>query len=295
MNHKRTFFRSTALVLAVAAGASALAQGAQSRIINIQGAPRGDMRNGPITFSGNPIKATVSTLNISASGAELKAPAGKTITAAAGERTATFSGDIKVNRGGLDAKGGSLVYNEKSGVGVLTQNATAAFKPQSGETVNIKAQKMSLDVDKKSSTSEGSVVLVQGNQSAAADKLIFDEVKELGVMTGNPRLRQAASGNRKELNITGNEVRALTANKTIFVKGNVRLVQGTITTTGDALFYDDKNNVAYVVGNAKSVDSSNKSTVSAPASGALEQRTDLGRVRSLNSYTIPTGQFELSR
>ena len=67
------------------------------------------------------------------------------------------------------------------------------------------------------------------------------------------------------------------------------------TTTGDAVYYDDRKNVAYVVGNAVSVDSKSKVTVCAPASGYLEQRTDLGRVRALNSaYKIPVEQFKLS-
>ena len=66
------------------------------------------------------------------------------------------------------------------------------------------------------------------------------------------------------------------------------------TTTGNAVYYDDRKNVAYVVGNAVSVDSKTKVTVRAPASGALEQRTDLGRVRALNTaYKIPTEQFKL--
>jgi len=75
----------------------------------------------------------------------------------------------------------------------------------------------------------------------------------------------------------------------------VKLVHGTTTTTGDAVYYDDRKNVAYVVGNAVSVDSKSKVTVKAPASGYLEQRTDLARVRALNSaYKIPTDQFKLT-
>ena len=59
-------------------------------------------------------------------------------------------------------------------------------------------------------------------------------------------------------------------------------------------YYDDAKNVAYVVGNALSVDSKSKVTVRAPASGYLEQRTDLARVRVLNSaYKILTEQFKL--
>ena len=79
------------------------------------------------------------------------------------------------------------------------------------------------------------------------------------------------------------------------ISGKVRLTQGTISTTGDAVYYDDARNVAYVVGNAVSVDSKAGTTVRARPTGALEQRTDLGRVRALDSgYSIPTAQFKLS-
>ncbi len=162
------------------------------------------------------------------------------------------------------------------------------------DTVSISAGQMSLDVDNNVSTSTGSVRLTSGNQSGRAERLIFDEDKELAQLTGTPSLTRAAKGNQKELVMTGQEVRALTGNKTLYVRGGVRLVQGTLTTTGDSVYYDDKKNVAYVIGNAVSVDSKTKVTVRAPASGALEQRTDLARVRALNTaYKIPAEQFKL--
>ena len=288
--------KAAVLALLTLAGTGVLAQGDANRIINIQGGPKGDMRNGPVTFTGNPVRATVSTLSITARQAQLTAPQGQTITASQGKRTARFANDVRVQRGRLSAQGSELVYNEGTGEGVLRGNARASFVPadKSGETVQIKAGSMSLDVDNNVSTSKSNVVLRQGDQSAAANQLVFDEDRELGVLTGAPRLRQAASGNRKEMLITGNEVRARTGSKTLYVKGNVKLVQGSITTTGNALFYDDNKNVAYVVGNAVSRDSKTGSTIKAPASGALEQRTDLARVSTLSGgYNIPTAQFKL--
>ncbi|WP_261664769.1 LptA/OstA family protein [Deinococcus sp. Marseille-Q6407] len=289
--------KAIALGLLAVAGTGVLAQANANRIINIQGSPRGDLRNGPIVFSGNPVQAKVSTLSITAREARLAAPQGQTIVGSQGRRNSRFAGDVRVQRGRLSAQGSELVYNEGTGEGVLRGNARASFVPEDrnrGEIVQIKGQSMSLDVDKNISTSKGSVVLRQGNQSAAAAQLVFDEDRELGVLTGSPRLRQDARGNQKELLITGGQVRALTGSKTVYVKDNVKLVQGSITTTGNALFYDDNKNVAYVVGNAVSRDSKSGSTVRAPSSGALEQRTDLARVRTLNSgYNIPTSQFKL--
>ncbi|MBB5235768.1 LptA/OstA family protein [Deinococcus budaensis] len=285
------------LTLALAA-TTVLAQGtSEKRIINIQGAPRGDLRTGPLTFSGNPVKATVSSLQIQAAQATLAAPPGTPLTTAKGKRTASFKDNVLVTRGRLTAKGGQLAYNEATGQGVMSAGPTATFVPEdksSGDTVNISATQMSLDVDNNVSTSTGNVRLTNGNQSGRADRLIFDEDRELAQLTGNPTLTRAAKGNQKELTITAQEVRARTAANTLYVRGGVRLVQGTLTTTGNAVYYDDKKNVAYVVGNAVSVDSKSKVTVRAPASGYLEQRTDLARVRALNSaYQIPTEQFKL--
>jgi len=288
------------LTLALAATtvfAQTVAPAAEKRIINIQGAPRGDLRTGPLTFTGSPVKATVSSLQIQAAQATLAAPAGTPLTTAKGKRTASFKDSVLVTRGRLTAKGGQLAYSEVSGQGVMSANPSATFVPEDrseGDTVNISAAQMSLDVDNNVSTSSGNVRLTNGSQSGKAERLVFDEDRELAQLTGNPTLTRAAKGSQKELVMTGQEVRARTAAKTLYVRGGVRLVQGTLTTTGNAVYYDDKKNVAYVVGNAVSIDSKSKVTVRAPASGYLEQRTDLARVRALNSaYQIPTEQFKL--
>ncbi|ALW87751.1 LptA/OstA family protein [Deinococcus actinosclerus] len=290
--------KTTSLLALLALTAPVLAQtDAGKRLITIEGAPRGDVRNGPLNFTGNPVKAKVSTLNIEASQAILAAPKGTALIEAKGKRTADFTGNVKVVRGRLTATGNALAYSEATGQGVLNGSASATFTPDKtdGDTVTIRAAQMSLDVDNDRSTSTGGVSLSNGAQSGKADKLVFDEQRELALLTGTPSLTRAAKGSQKELIITGQEVRALTKTKTLYVRGGVKLVQGTTTTTGDAVYYDDRKNVAYVVGNAVSVDSKSKVTVKAPASGYLEQRTDLARVRALNSaYKIPTDQFKLT-
>ncbi|MFC6592044.1 LptA/OstA family protein [Deinococcus lacus] len=290
------FKKRMTLILALAAG-TVLAQTAQNRIVKIQGAPRGDVKNGPLTFTGNPVRATVSSLSITAKEARLAAPAGQTMAAAQGKRNARFMGDVKVTRGRLTAQGNELAYNEASGQGVLSGNARASFVPDdksNGDTVSITAAKMSLDVDSNVSTSTGSVKLVNGNQSGRAETLVFDEDRELARLTGSPTLTRTATGKQKELVITGKEARALTKNKTLYVTGGVKLVQGSIVTTGNSLYYDDNKNVAYVVGNAVSKDSKTGTTFKAPAKGALEQRTDLARVRTLSTaFNIPTAQFKM--
>ena len=269
----------------------------QDRLLRVQGAPRGDLRNGPLTYTGSPVNATVSTLKAQAQQVVVAAPAGTPFAQAEGKRTGTFDGIVVVSRGRLTARGGKLVYSEATGLGVLSGNPSATFVPEkddSTDPVNISAGQMSLDVDTNLSTSTGGVKLVSGDQTGRAERLVFDEDRELAQLTGTPTLTRAAKANQKELVISGQEVRALTKAKTLYVRGGVKLVQGTTTTTGDAVYYDDKKNVAYVVGNAVSVDSKSKATLRAPASGYLEQRTDLGRVSVKNSkFTIPTAQFKL--
>lgn len=85
--------------------------------------------------------------------------------------------------------------------------------------MTIKAAQMSLDVDNDRSTSTGGVTLSNGTQSGKADKLVFDEQRELALLTGTPSLTRAARGSQKELIITGQEVRALTKTKTLYVRG----------------------------------------------------------------------------
>ncbi len=297
---KRPLVLVSALVLTTALAA----QG--DRILRFDSAAmvQGNLRSGPVNYTGKdggPVKATVNSINISANSALLTAPAGSTLANSEGKRTATFSGggdDVNVVRGRLTAKGGQLAYSEASGQGVLTGSPSAVFVPEKkddGDPVNIKAAQMSLDVDNNISTSTGDVQLVSGTQTGKADKLVFDEDKEVGVLTGSPSMSRAASGKQKELTIVGTEARVVTKGKLLYVKGNVKLTQGTSTTTGNAVYYDDKKNVAYVVGNAVSTDSKTGTKVTALKNGYLEQRTDLGRVRALSKpYVIPTERFLLT-
>ena len=261
---------------------------------------QGDLRNGPYNYTGKAgaaVKATVGTVSIAAPQASMKAPAGTPMANAEGKRSADFTGGVTVLRGRLTARGAALNYSEATGQGVLTGTPSAVFTPEKkgDDPVNIAAANMSLDVDTNMSTSTGNVKLVSGVQTGRADKVVFDEGKELGLLTGNMSLSRAATAKAKELNVVGTEARILTKGKLLYVVGKVKLTQGTSTTTGDAVYYDDARNVAYVVGNAVSVDSKTGTTVRARASGALEQRTDLGRVRAVDAgFTIPTAQFKLS-
>ncbi len=300
MNRNQT--RVTVLLSALIGSTLAAAAAPANRVLKFETSAQlqGDLRNGPYNYTGKAgaaVKATVGTVSIAAPQASMKAPAGTPMASAEGKRSADFTGGVTVLRGRLTAKGAALNYSEASGQGILTGAPSAVFTPEKkgDDPVNIAAANMSLDVDTNMSTSTGNVKLVSGVQTGRADKVVFDEGKELGLLTGNMSLSRAATAKAKELNVVGTEARILTKGKLLYVLGKVKLTQGTTTTTGDAVYYDDAKNVAYVVGNAVSVDSKTGTTVRARASGALEQRTDLGRVRAVDAgFTIPAAQFKLS-
>ena len=299
----RTQTRVTVLLSALIGTTLAVAATAPiNRVLKFETSAQlqGDLRNGPYNYTGKAgaaVKATVGTVSIAAPQASMKAPTGTPMANAQGRRSADFTGGVTVLRGRLSAKGAALNYSEASGQGLLTGAPSAVFTPEKkgDDLVNIAAANMSLDVDTNMSTSTGNVKLVSGVQTGRADRVVFDEGKELGLLTGNMSLSRAATAKAKELNVVGTEARILTKGKLLYVLGKVKLIQGSTTTTGDAVYYDDARNVAYVVGNAVSTDSKTGTTVRARASGALEQRTDLGRVRAVDAgFTIPAAQFKLS-
>lgn len=294
--------KRTAAVLLASALALATAQTANptNRIIRFDSSARvqGDLRNGPYEYAATAgtIRATVGNVQIAAPRATLRAPQGVTMAAAEGRRVAQFAGTVQVQRGRLAARGETLVYSEATGQGVLSGTPQAIFSPERGsdqDPVQIRANQMSLDVDSNVSTSTGNVRLVSGAQSGSSDRLVFDETRELGVLTGNLRLARAGAEGRRPLTMTGQEARVLTKNRLMYVRGGVRLVQDGVSTSGDALYYDDDNNVAYVIGNAVSVDTARGATI---RGNVLEQRTDLARVRVLTApVNLNLEQFGLPR
>ncbi|MEJ2289245.1 MAG: hypothetical protein P8Y02_11510 [Deinococcales bacterium] len=183
----------------------------QQRVITIDdsgGTQSGNLRFGPIVYEHpDPfgIKATVSTLTIYGHHAVLKAPDGVSIFKG-GERTATFDGGVKVERGRLTATGPSLVYSEERNLGQLTE---------------------------------------QGGQVTIT--------------------RTDADG--KKLVITADEIRVLTDQKKLYATGNVTVVDGSITSKGATVFFDDNQAIAEILGAAgkpaTAVDSKNGSSLRA--------------------------------
>ena len=236
------------------------AEGAASdRIITIDGSggtQRGNLRSGPIVYEHpdpRGIRATVSTLTILGSYAELTAPEGTSI-ARGGERTASFRNGVEVNRGRLTATGPQLVYSEATGLGVMEGGVEVVIESEEEgeEPVRIAAAQVSFDVDTDRSTSTGDVRLDNGNQAAAADTLVFEEEANLGVLTSEGGQVQITrtSEDGDLMTITADEIRVLTEANRLYARGNVTVVDGSITSRGQVVFFDDEAGVAEVIGTA---------------------------------------------
>jgi len=229
----------------------------QRRIITIDGSggtQSGNLRSGPIVYDHPDafgIEATVSTLTILGSHAELTAPAGASITQG-GARVAAFTGGVRVERGRLSASGPALTYSEATGLGVLAGRADVVVTPEdeADADVRIAADEVAFDVDTDRSTSTGNVTLVNGQQSAEADTLVYEEDRELAVLTSAGSqvtiTREDDAGDVTV--ITADEIRVLTGAKLLYARGNVTVVDGAITSTGAQVFFDDNSGIAEVIG-----------------------------------------------
>jgi len=256
-----------ALVAAAFAQGEAPAEGAppaeeaatDNRIITIDGSggtQRGNLRSGPIIYEHpepTGITATVSTLTILGSYAELSAPEGVSI-ATGGERRASFRNGVVVRRGRLEAIGPALEYDEATGLGVLSEvvEVEIAAEDEGEEPVYITANSVSFDVDTDRSTSTGDVELVNGNQTAAAQTLIFEEESDLGVLSdeGGQAVITRLDENGEQMTISADEIRVLTSENRLYASGNVTVVDGAITSTGAVVFFDDATGIAEIIGSA---------------------------------------------
>ena len=281
------------------------AAGPGQRIITItyDGGTRNspDLRYGPYIYEHpNPdgLEAKVSNLEIFAQRGELSAPEGVLIAEAEGEREASFTGGVRVERGRLTATGPALTYSEQTGRGVMPQKTAIVVQPakEGDNVVNIGTDTVTFDVDTDTSTSQGNVTLVNGAQDAQADELIFEEGRDLAVLSN--QTGQAVARRKNDdgtfLTITADEIRALTDTDVLLATGNVAIVDGDNTTTGTTLYYDDTASRAEVIGNpAVSV---NEALGSTTRGGRIEQRTDIDAVQQLSDPTpsFDTAQFNLS-
>ena len=292
-------------LIGLAAFAQAPAAQQKERIITItyDGGTRNspDLRYGPYLYESprkDGIVGKVSNLSIFTQRGELKAPKDVLIAEAEGQRTANFSGGVRVERGRLTAEGPALEYSESTGLGVMPQKTAIVVEPEdkNDDVVDIDTDTVTFDVDTDTSTSEGNVSLTNGNQDAQADTMIFEEGRELAVLSSDDGQAVARRENPDGsfLTITANEIRVLTGSDILLATGTVTIVDGAVTSTGDTVFYDDEAARAEIIGSpAESVDEEFGSTI---RGGRIEQRTDTDVVRQLSDPTpsFDPSQFELT-
>lgn len=269
------------------------------RVISIDssgGNQSGNLRFGPIQYTHpdpEGIEATVSNLTIFAQEAELRGPEGEEIalTAAKGRRTATFTAGVRVTRNRLESKGSDLTYTEEDGLGILVGGVDIMVAPKDEEDdpVLITAETAEFDVDTDVSTSRGNVELENGNQSAESDELIFEEDRNLGRLSGMDRqctlTREDDDGDI--LTITADVCRVLTDEDKLLATGNVTIVDGSITSKGDIVFFDDNVSRAEIIGvdnPATSVDEEEGVEISGDR---IEQRTDLDTIEIIDD-SVPS-------
>lgn len=256
-----------------------------------------DLRYGPYIYEHpepDGVTATVSNLEIFAQRGELRAPEGVLIAEAEGEREAQFTGGVRVERGRLTATGPALTYSEATGRGVMPQETAIVVEPADAEddVVNIQTDEVTFDIDTDTSVSRGNVTLTNGSQNAEAQELVFEEGRDLAVLTDETgrAVAQRENDDGTTLTITADEIRVLTGTDVLLATGNVEIIDGDITTTGDTVYYDDEASRAEVIGNpAVSVDAAFGSTI---RGGRIEQRTDIDSVQQLSD---PTPSFDAAQ
>jgi lipopolysaccharide transport protein LptA len=151
--------------------------------------------------------------------------------------------------------------------------------------VNITAESADFDVDTDVSISKGKVDLVNGNQAAKANEVIYEEERDLGKLTseGAQVTMTRTDDEGETTTITADVIYVLTDNKKIHALGNVTVVDGSITSTGDEVFFDDEKSRAEVIGienEATAVDEDEGITISGER---IEQRTDTDAISVLTT------------
>jgi lipopolysaccharide export system protein LptA len=264
--------RSLSLMTCLLLAAALAQQAGEERIIRIdsEGASvSGNLRFGPHEYTHpepEGIVATVSNLTILSSQATLDVPADEQgqvlLSEAEGRRLAKFQGGVRVLRGRLEATGPTLRYSEATGLGLLAGGAEIRIEPadESDDPVQIMTEEVEFDVDNDTSVSRGEVRLVSGNQRADADRLLFEEGRSLACLSteeGQVTLTRT-DANGDELTITADEACVLTEEEKLYARGNVTVVDGSITSTGEQVFFDDERALAEIIGSpARSVDQAN--------------------------------------
>jgi lipopolysaccharide export system protein LptA len=103
-------------------------------------------------------------------------------------------GTVFVEQGKTKLTGSRLDYTEETGIAVI-QGPIVFERPQDkGDTLRGASEKITVDVDNEKTFLEGKVTLESKCRSSSADKVEYDDTKNLAVLFGNPAISRSKDG-----------------------------------------------------------------------------------------------------
>jgi lipopolysaccharide export system protein LptA len=103
-------------------------------------------------------------------------------------------GSVFVEQGKTKLTGSRLDYTEETGIAVI-QGPIVFERPQDkGDTLRGASEKITVDVDNEKTFLEGKVTLESKCRSSSADKVEYDDTKNLAVLFGNPAISRSKDG-----------------------------------------------------------------------------------------------------
>lgn len=126
-------------------------------------------------------------------------------------------GTVLVEQGKTRLTGSRLVYDESDGLAVVS-GPIVFERPQKGDQLTGKSERITIDVDNERTVLEGNVTLDSKCRSSTAERVEYDDRKNLAVLFGKPAVSRGKTdgaevkGDRLEYNLETNDVVVSAAN-----------------------------------------------------------------------------------
>ncbi len=121
-------------------------------------------------------------------------------------------GTVFVEQGKTKLTGSRLDYTEATGIAVIAGPIVFERPQDKGDTLRGSSQKITVDVDNEKTFLEGTVTLESKCRVSSADKVEYDDKKNLAILFGNPAVsasrdgKDTIKGQRLEYNLNSNDV-----------------------------------------------------------------------------------------
>lgn len=119
---------------------------------------------------------------------------------------------VFVEQGKTKLTGSKLNYTEETGIAVIAGPIVFERPQDKGDTLRGSSQKITVDVDNEKTFLEGTVTLESKCRVSSADKVEYDDKKNLAILFGNPATsasrdgKDTVKGQRLEYNLNSNDV-----------------------------------------------------------------------------------------